>query len=209
MGLGESQRMKHGLSDILAECDYMTRLVRDLLTLASNGLEDGRVGVELFELGESVDAMLPRAKCLASARAINLELVTGEEVLPLRGNQSVVERTLMILIDNAFHYTPAGGSVRITTWSEENRCGFTVQDNGVGIAEADQEQIFERFYRVDTVRTPRDGGSGLGLSIAKSLVELYGGKIHVKSEIGKGSSFAVSFPKADLYSAAVESQMMT
>jgi signal transduction histidine kinase len=163
--------------------------------------------VELFELGESVNAMLPRAMSLASTRGINLELVIGDEILPLRGNQSVVERTLMILIDNAVHYTPAGGNVWITTWNRENQCGFTVRDNGVGIAEADQKQIFERFYRVDTVRTPRDGGLGLGLSIAKSLVELHGGKIHLKSEVGRGSSFEVSFPKTNLHSSIVEPQM--
>jgi signal transduction histidine kinase len=86
-------------------------------------------------------------------------------------------------------------------------CGFTVRDNGVGIAAADQKQIFERFYRVDTVRTPREGGSGLGLSIAKSLVELHGGKIRLQSEIGVGSSFEVSFPRADLRSTIPEAQM--
>lgn len=209
MGLGDPQRVERGLSDILAESDYMSRLVRDLLTLARNGLEDGQVRAELFELGESVNAMLPRAKSLASTRGINLGFVTGKEILPLRGNQSVVERTLMILIDNAVHNTPAGGSVWITTWSGEKQCGFTVRDNGVGIAEADQKRIFERFYRVDTARTPRDGGSGLGLSIAKSLVELHGGKIHLKSEIGKGSSFEVSFPKANLHSSVLEPQMTT
>jgi signal transduction histidine kinase len=104
----------------------------------------------------------------------------------------------MILVDNAVHYTPPGGQVWISTWSAENLCGFTVRDNGVGIAQADQERIFERFYRVDTVRTPREGGSGLGLSIAKSLVELHGGKIHMNSKVGSGSSFEVYFPRANL-----------
>ncbi|GGG83692.1 sensor histidine kinase [Edaphobacter dinghuensis] len=198
MSVADPVRVQSGLADILSESDFMTRMIRDLLTLARNGLEEGRVSMELFELGESAKAMLPRARSLASTRGITVELITEEDILPVRGNQSIVERTLMILVDNAVHYTPSGGRVWISTWSAENLCGFTVRDNGVGIAQADQERIFERFYRVDTVRTPRDGGSGLGLSIAKSLVELHGGKIHLSSEVGSGSSFEVYFPRADL-----------
>jgi signal transduction histidine kinase len=207
MGPVDWERIESGVSDILAESDYMTRLVRDLLTLARNGLEEVQVQIELFELSESVNAILPRARSLASIRGINVELIADGSILPLRGNQSVVERTLMILIDNAVHYTPQGGCLWITTWSTESLCGFTVRDNGVGIAAADQNRIFERFYRVDTVRTPGDGGSGLGLSIAKSLVELHGGKIHLTSEIGVGSTFEVSFPKVNLNSAVPEGQM--
>jgi signal transduction histidine kinase len=207
MGPDDQGRIERGLSDILVESDYMTDLVRDLLTLARSGLEDGQVQIELFELGESVNAMLPRAMSLAAVRGIHVELITEEKVLPVRGNQSVVERTLMILIDNAVHYTPPGGNVWITVWSREHLCGFTVRDNGVGIAQADQRQVFERFYRVDTVRTPGDGGTGLGLSIAKNLVELHGGTISLKSEVGQGSSFEVSFPRTDLHHPIVESQM--
>ena len=68
----------------------------------------------------------------------------------------------------------------------------------MGIAPANQAHIFERFYRVDAARTPRDGGSGLGLSIAKSLVELHDGTIHVESALGHGASFEVAFPRADI-----------
>lgn len=207
MSVSDPERIERGLADILSESDFMTHMIRDLLTLARNGLEEGHVPIELFELGESAKAMLPRARSLASPRGITVELITEEEILPLRGSQSVVERTLMILVDNAVHYTPPGGKIWISTWSEDDLCGFTVRDNGVGIAHADQERIFERFYRVDTVRTPRDGGSGLGLSIAKSLVELHGGKIRLSSEIGSGSSFRVYFPRADLRHAVTDSRI--
>ena len=189
------------------ESEYMTRLVRDLLTLARSGVEDGQARVELVELGESVKAMLPRARSLASTRGIRLELIAGEGLLPLRGNQSVVERALMILVDNAVQYTPTGGCVWITTWSREGRCGFTVRDTGIGIAKPDLPKVFERFFRVDTVRTPGDGNSGLGLAIARSLVELHGGAISVSSEVGMGSSFEVSFPRANLKASSAESQL--
>ena len=78
------------------------------------------------------------------------------------------------------------------------RCGFTVRDNGIGISPRNQEHIFERFFRVDTARTPRDGGSGLGLSIAKSLVDLHAGTIEIDSDIGRGASFEITFPRGDM-----------
>jgi two-component system phosphate regulon sensor histidine kinase PhoR len=84
-----------------------------------------------------------------------------------------------------------------------------VRDTGIGIARTDQEHIFERFYRVDAARTPRDGGSGLGLSIAKSLVELHHGTIQVESAIGRGASFEVAFPCADIYRVVDESQTVS
>jgi signal transduction histidine kinase len=104
----------------------------------------------------------------------------------------------MILVDNAIRYTSAGGRVWIATWKDDAQGGFEVKDNGIGIPMEHQEKIFERFYRVDAVRTPGDGGSGLGLSIAKSLIELYGGAITLRSRVGHGSSFIVAFPRASI-----------
>jgi signal transduction histidine kinase len=96
-----------------------------------------------------------------------------------------------------------------TTWLSEQRCGFSVQDNGIGIARVDQDRIFDRFFRVDAARTPRDGGSGLGLSIAKSLVELHNGKIQVESAIGRGACFNVAFPCAEISRMAEETQTLS
>jgi signal transduction histidine kinase len=196
MGPTDSARIERGLSDILSESDYMTRLIGDLLTLARAGVEDSQVRMELFELGESVSAILPRARAQANARSIAVGFTPHEQLVPMQGNQAIVERVLMIVVDNAIRYTPVGGCIWITTWLSEQRCGFTVRDNGIGIALEDQEHIFDRFFRVDTARTPRDGGSGLGLSIARSLVELHNGTIEVESMLGRGACFKVAFPCA-------------
>jgi heavy metal sensor kinase len=201
-------RIERGLSDILAESDYMTRLIGDMLMLARTGLEDGSMHMELFELNESIHAILDRACALAATRNISIEYIPDELIVPLQGNQDMVERVLMILIDNAVRYTPPGGKIWVTTWVTEERCGFAIRDTGIGIARADQERIFERFFRVDTARTPRDGGAGLGLSIAKSLIELHGGTVHVDSEIGRGSSFEVVFQRTDVSQVADESQVV-
>jgi heavy metal sensor kinase len=204
MGEENSPRVERGLSDILAESTYMTRLIGDLLTLARSGDEDGSISMELLELNESVRAILDRARALAATRNISLKCVLHDQVVPLRGNQNMIERILMILIDNAMRYTPTGGSVWIETWVRSAHCGFLIRDTGIGISRADHERIFERFFRVDLARTPRDGGSGLGLSIAKSLASLHGGTIRVESELGEGASFEAAFARADVQQAVAE-----
>jgi len=208
MGSNDHARVNRGLTDIVAESDYMTRLIADLLTLARTGVEDASIRMELFELGESVNAVLARARSQAATRNISVEYIPHDQVVPMRGNQGIVERILMIFIDNAIRYTPAGGKIRIATWVSDDRCGFVVRDTGIGIARDDHERIFERFFRVDTARTPRDGGSGLGLSIAKSLIELHGGTVRVESEIGQGASFEVAFRRADVEHTPAESPVL-
>jgi heavy metal sensor kinase len=199
-------RMERGLSDIVAESTYMTRLISDLLTLARSGTEDASIDMELLELNESVRAIVDRAKAQAATRDISLEYTSHGHVVPLRGNQNMIERILMILIDNAVRYSYPKGKIRVETWVTAEQCGFAVRDNGIGIAPVDHERIFERFYRVDTARTPRDGGHGLGLSIAKSLIALHHGNIYVESEVGQGASFRVAFLRADVSHLALESQ---
>jgi signal transduction histidine kinase len=184
----------------------MTRLIADLLTLARSGTEDASIPMELLELNDAVRAIVDRAKAQAATRDISLEYISHGHVVPLRGNQNMIERILMILIDNAVRYSSPKGKIWVETWVSAEHCGFVVRDNGIGIAPGDHERIFERFYRVDTARTPRDGGHGLGLSIAKSLITLHHGTIHVDSEIGRGASFQVAFLRADVSHLAMESQ---
>jgi signal transduction histidine kinase len=199
-------RVERGLADILAESTYMTRLIGDLLTLARSGGEDASIPMELLELNDSVRAILDRAKAQAATRDISLEYALHDHVVPFRGNQNMIERILMILIDNALRYSRPKGKIWVETWVTAERCGFIIRDNGIGIARVDHERIFERFFRVDTARTPRDGGHGLGLSIAKTLIALHGGNIQVDSEIGRGASFRVAFLRADVPHLVAESQ---
>lgn len=189
---------QNGLSDILAESMYMTRLIEDLLMLARSGGNSASMPMELLELNEPVRSVLDRAQAMAASHGLALTCTLLDRVVALHGSQRMLERVLMVLIDNATRYTQAGGSISIETWAEGDSCGYTVRDNGIGIAPANHERIFERFFRVDTARTPRDGGYGLGLSIARSLVELHQGAIQVTSVIGEGSRFRVSFLRADV-----------
>ncbi|WP_263417988.1 sensor histidine kinase [Terriglobus albidus] len=188
------------LNHIVSEADYMTRVIEDLLTLARASANDNLPPSELFELSESLRALEPRILSLARRKNIQIKTDFEKDLLLLKGNQNVVERVMMILVDNAVRYTPTGGTVQVEMWRNGLRGGFRVIDDGIGIPAELQSKVFERFYRVDVVRTPGDGGSGLGLSIAKSLTEVYGGSITLASEVGKGTIFTVAFPCAEIVS---------
>ncbi len=108
---------------------------------------------------------------------------------------TLLERALSNLVDNALKYTPEGGRVRVWGGSENGQTTLLVEDNGMGIPEADLPRIFERFYRVDKSRSRDLGGTGLGLSIVKHIIQLHGGIISVKSTVGGGSTFSVRLPQ--------------
>lgn len=101
------------------------------------------------------------------------------------------------LIDNAIEYTPQGGQITVRTLQQNDQVLVEVQDNGGGISASDLPLIFDRFYRTDQARSSETGGIGLGLSIAKKIVELHGGRLEVESEIGIGSIFRVFLPLFD------------
>jgi heavy metal sensor kinase len=205
MGPTKDLTKTRGIEEILKESEYMAELIGDLLTLARGDRKDGSLSMELFELIEAVDPILTRGQSLATAKNITIDYSPASQVVAIHGNRNACERILLILIDNAIRYTPGGGHVALNTWTSGKTCGFTVSDNGIGIAVEDHERIFERFYRVDTARTPRDGGTGLGLAIARSLVEAHGGTISVESRLGQGARFIVRFPRADaVYPSDVE-----
>jgi len=115
----------------------------------------------------------------------------------VRGDASLLRDVLQNLLDNAIQYTPEGGRIRVNANANPREVIFTVADTGIGIPLAEQERIFERFYRVDPARSREAGGTGLGLSIAKHIVEAHGGRLSVESEIGHGSKFSFSVPLAD------------
>jgi heavy metal sensor kinase len=197
MGRVNDKTKARGIEGILRESEYMAALIGDLLTLARGDSKDGSLEMELFELIEAVDPILARARTLAAAKNISIDYSPSNQVVAIHGNRNACERLLLIFLDNAIRYTPKGGHVALNTWTSGNSCGFTVSDNGIGIAPEDHQRIFERFFRVDTARTSRDG-TGLGLAIAKSLIEAHGGTVSVESDLGQGARFIVRFPRADV-----------
>ncbi len=118
----------------------------------------------------------------------------------VHGDGEALRRLCFILIDNAIKYTPEGGRVQVRLEVWDGPAAITVTDSGIGISESDLPHIFDRFWRADKVRSRGLGGAGLGLSIARWIVDQHHGSIDVQSELTKGSTFTVRIPLADIAS---------
>jgi signal transduction histidine kinase len=179
------------LDDVQAELERMTRLVDDLLLLAradTGGLPLHRHPIELDNIFLEV---YRQVQSLDSPVQVSIQEVDQVCVL---GDADRLKQLLLILVDNAIKYTPAGGEVLMSLSKNDHYAIIEVSDNGVGIPAADLLRIFDRFYRVDKARTRNPGGSGLGLSIARWIAVAHGGDIDVQSTVGEGSTFSVKLP---------------
>jgi two-component system phosphate regulon sensor histidine kinase PhoR len=174
----------------------LARLTDDLLKLAR--IEAGKMEVEFFSVGlmELIEGCAETALMKASKKQITLDIEVPSGLPAVRGDAELLKDVLQNLLDNAIQYTPAGGRIHVTASANAKDATVTVSDTGIGIPLADQERIFERFYRVDAARSREAGGTGLGLSIAKHIMEAHGGRLRVESEVGKGSKFSFSIPLA-------------
>jgi signal transduction histidine kinase len=141
---------------------------------------------------------------LARSKGLGLSASNNHHDIHIFADALRIRELLINLIENGIKYTEAGGSVHIRLQKEypsdrsekegESFVKIIVSDTGIGISKEDQEKIFNRFFRVDKARSREQGGSGLGLSICKWIVEAHQGEIEVESELGKGSSFIVKLP---------------
>lgn len=179
--------------------DHATRLARltdDLLKLAR--IEAGKLDLEFYPVGvpELIERCAETTLLKASRKHIALEIDVPPALPDVRGDPALLHDVLQNLLDNAVQYTSAGGHIRVSAATERREAVITVADTGIGIPLADQERIFERFYRVDAARSREAGGTGLGLSIARHIVEAHGGRLWVESEVGAGSKFFFSIPLA-------------
>jgi two-component system phosphate regulon sensor histidine kinase PhoR len=155
-------------------------------------LELRRLPVEQL-ISSCIETSQPRAVDKNLRLSVNL----AKNIPDIAGDRRRLTEVLQNLLDNAIQYTPSGGEIKVTSEVKDAEVVITVSDTGIGIPEADQSRIFERFYRVDVARSREVGGTGLGLSIAKHLMEAHGGKLWVESEVGHGSQFHFSVPIFD------------
>ena len=196
-GVDDPEMAKRFLHIIASETDRLTRLITDILYISE--LESYRPGVlEIVDvLQKASDTKLLLDK-KAEKKKIHLILQPDPKHEAFcMGDGDKVQQMLVNLVANAINYTPEGGTVSICLSSDEKHVCLTVSDTGIGIAEKDIPRLFERFYRVDKGRSRATGGTGLGLAIVKHVVMSMHGEIRVESEVGKGSSFIVTLPKAE------------
>jgi two-component system phosphate regulon sensor histidine kinase PhoR len=171
-------------------------LTDDLLKLAR--IEAGKLEVQFgpVQLAEVIERCAETAQLKANRKQIVLEIEVPPNLPAVHGDASLLRDVVQNLLDNAVQYTPEGGRVRISAMAGPREAVVTVDDTGIGIPLAEQERIFERFYRVDVARSREAGGTGLGLSIAKHIVEAHGGRLWVESEVRHGSKFSFSISLA-------------
>ncbi len=182
------------LAVVLDESRRLSRLVEDLLNLARADAGRVRMQVEDFYLNELVSDCCRNAQALAGARELKLECRAGSD-LQYRGDEQLLRRLLMNLLDNAIRYTPPGGTVSAAVEPNGTAVHLRVADTGIGIAPDDASRVFERFYRASEARSREDGGFGLGLAIVKWIAESHQGSVECNSAPGRGSVFTVRLPR--------------
>jgi two-component system phosphate regulon sensor histidine kinase PhoR len=169
-------------------------LVEDILDLSrlTIGKEKG-IEFTQVDLNMLTDRVVAAHRPLAEAAGLTLEFNPDNNLLPVWGEQNQLARLVNNLVSNAIRYTEEGGVFISTTQADDHIC-LKVSDTGMGIDPEDEPHLFERFYRGRRVRQTKVHGTGLGLAIVKEIVDLHDSKIEVKSEIGGGSDFIISFP---------------
>jgi signal transduction histidine kinase len=182
------------LDGILDEVDRMARLVDDLLVLARADAGQLPLDMEVCDFSAVVRAAALPMEALAVDSGHSLIIDTRGELL-VRGDEDRLTQVIRILIDNAMAYTPAGGSITVSTTAGDGRAITTVSDTGVGMNVDEQRRIFDRFYRGERSRSRATGGVGLGLPIAHAIVTAHGGAIAIDSAPGQGTTVRVSLPR--------------
>ena len=204
------QEYQQTLKSNLEEINRMSQIVEDLLLLSKADTGEIKLNKGDINLTEILTEVVAQMDMLARSKRLHLSSSNNHQDVHIFGDALRIRELFINLIENGIKYTEEGGSIHISLQKEylppvrnqtdlaekekERFIKIIVSDTGIGISKEDQEKIFNRFFRVDKARSREQGGSGLGLSISRWIVEAHQGEIKVESELGKGSSFIVKFP---------------
>jgi two-component system, OmpR family, heavy metal sensor histidine kinase CusS len=190
---GESE-YRDALRHILLEAERTTALIEELLSLARADSGRETLNMRPVDLHVTLRTLVADWQQVATIRNLQFqEKIAGPEAFVL-GDEAALRRLVNIILDNAFKYTLAPGTVELSLTQHENQAIINIRDSGIGIAREETGKIFERFYRVDKARSRDQGGAGLGLAIAQWIVQQHRGAIEVESTLGQGSVFRVKLP---------------
>jgi len=185
---------RESLAIVLDESRRLSRLVDDLLNLARADAGRVKLDVHEFYFNELLAECCRFMQTLAAASGIALECRSPGDV-QFRGDEALLRRLLINLLDNAIRYTPPGGKVSASLEADPAAARIRISDTGVGIPPEAAPHVFERFYRADKARSRQDGGFGLGLSIVKWIAESHNGSVELTSNPGPGTTFTVTLPR--------------
>jgi heavy metal sensor kinase len=190
-----TEEYEQSLSLIQDEAERLSRIVEDLFILARQPVNTRTaLNQERVSLNDAVRECARAAQVLAFRKGVRLKLENDSPSIALNGDEELIKRLILNLLDNAVKYTPEGGEISLALARQNGNAEIVVRDTGIGISETDQTRVFDRFFRVDKARARTLGGAGLGLSIAQWIVAVHGGEISLLSTPGQGSTFTVLLP---------------
>jgi two-component system, OmpR family, phosphate regulon sensor histidine kinase PhoR len=195
--IDDPQNRGRFLAIILEHSRRLARLTEDLLRLSQMDAEQLELEIRAVSVSQLIESCYETAQRRAAEKGLSLSQNVPSQLPDVAADNRRLQEVLQNLLDNAIQYTLPGGRIVLSAENRGDEVIFTVADTGIGIPQADQPRIFERFYRVDVARSREAGGTGLGLSISKHLVEAQGGRIWVESEVGAGSKFHFAIPVFD------------
>jgi signal transduction histidine kinase len=179
------------------DAQILSRLVNDLQELSLAEAGELKLNRQREDITRLLNKAVSAVQAQATAKSISTSIDIGEKILEVNIDSQRISQILGNLLDNALAHTPEGGNITVSARERGKWVEIAIADTGEGIPEEDLANIFERFYRVDKSRTRATGGSGLGLTITKRLIEAHGGTINVESKPGKGSCFTILLPISD------------
>jgi signal transduction histidine kinase len=185
------------LDIVLRSALRLRSLINDMINLRHIETGEAELELEQLSLNELVTTITAEFASLAEAKKQTIRIQLASQLPIVKADREKLHLVLANLLSNAIKFTPEGGSIQVAVEAKGNEVWVSVRDTGVGIPPREQERIFDRFYQVEPSLTRRFEGIGLGLSIAKGMVELHGGRIWLESVEGMGSSFTFALPLSE------------
>lgn len=200
-----NERQTEYMTDISASTERMIGLVNDLLNVSQ--LETGKLKIkpELINLENLIKEIIEDTAALSESKGSTIHFESkGKEVGEVMIDPNLLRQVIFNLLSNSIRYSKSNGKIVVTLENKESNYVITVEDDGIGIPKEAQKKIFERFYRAENAQALETVGSGLGMYIAKMIIDAFNGKITFKSTEGKGTTFCITMPKHQQKSKKVE-----
>jgi two-component system sensor histidine kinase SenX3 len=197
----EPEQVRRFAKRLTKESERLARITQEIIELSRLQAADALTKAELVEVDSVVAQAIDQNRVAADSHRVQL-VSGGDAGAEVYGDEALLVVALHNLVSNAIQYSPKGSRVGIGVSHKAGIVEIAVTDQGVGIPDEDQDRVFERFFRTDPARSRNTGGSGLGLSIVKHVVQNHGGDIRVWSQPGRGSTFTVRLPEASQVAAA-------
>ena len=190
-GKDDKEVLDEGIQAIKDESESMKRLIESLLFLARGENNKNIVQKENFNLKYLIDEIVKESSMIDKNHTIKTD---KNEDLKIFGDKNLIKEAIRIFVDNSIKYTDGGGTIKINSYTGESNVYIVIEDNGIGISKEDLQKIFDRFYRVDKSRSRESGGFGLGLSIAKYIIDTHDGEIKIYSKLTEGTIVSIMLP---------------